>query len=211
MRSVRHWNPVDNATVGQYTGNGLGICSIGDSGYSTTNPNGCSQPSHQTDDSGEYEFLLLTFSAPVNINSIALANFGGNSNNESTNLNELGFTYWTNPSSESQIIAGGTTVLCGTGGASACPTAEGNGNGIGAANGDNGSWITGFGSNGQATLSSVTSILIASDLAESDDYFKVQGISAARASATPEPATFGLVGLALVGFGIYRRGRKSNS
>ncbi len=27
-----------NAVVGQYTGNGLGVCSIGDSGYSTSSP-----------------------------------------------------------------------------------------------------------------------------------------------------------------------------
>jgi hypothetical protein len=199
----------NDATVGQYNGNGLGICSVGDSGYNTTSPNGCNPPSHQVDDSGDYEFMLLTFSAPVNINSISLANFGGNSGTESTNLNEMGFTYWVDPSGESKIIAGGTTVLCATGGAAACPTSEGDGGGIGTT-AASGTWTSGFGANGQATLSTVTSLLIASDLNETDDYFKVQGINGAR-TATPEPATFGMLGLALVGFGIYRRGRKSNS
>ncbi len=202
----------NNAVIGQYTGNGIGICSIGDPGYSTSAPtSGCTAPSHQIDDSGDYEFILLTFSAPVNISSISLANFGGlSSQTQTQQLDALGFTYWANPSSESQIVAGGTTVLCGSGGAAACPTEEGTGGGIGSTDGANGSWITGFGANGQATLNSVTSLLIAADLNESDDFFKLQGIQASK-TATPEPATFGLVGLSLVGLGIYRRGRKSNS
>jgi hypothetical protein len=204
----------NDATVGQYTGsagseNGIGVCSTGDTNYSTTSPNGCAEPSHQVDDRAEYEFVLLTFSAPVNINSISLANFGGNSGTESVNLDEMGFTYWANPSSESTIIAGGTTVLCATGGAAACPTSEGNGDGIGTT-AASGTWTSGFGTNGQSTLSNVTSLLIAADLNETDDYFKIQGVGASKA-ATPEPATFGMLGLALVGFGIYRRGRKSNS
>jgi len=202
-----------DATVGQYTGNGLGVCSIGDTGYSTSNPDGCNVPTHQVDDSNSYEFVLLTFSTPVDLGSIALANFGGNSGNETINLDQLGFTYWVNPSSLLQISAGSTTVLCGTDGAPTCPTSEGNGGGIGSSNGVDGSWITGFGANGQASLTDVTSLLVAADLNENDDYFKLQGLGNVQAYhvATPEPATFGLLGLALVGFGVYRRKNKRNS
>ncbi len=44
-----------DATVGQCTGYGLGVCSTGDSGYSTTGTNGCTAPAHQVDDSGDYQ------------------------------------------------------------------------------------------------------------------------------------------------------------
>jgi hypothetical protein len=40
------------------------------------------------------------------------------------------------------------------------------------------------------------------------DFFKVQNISGTIHAATPEPATFGMVGIALVGFGVFRRKRQ---
>lgn len=157
----------NDAAVGQYTGYGLGVCSIGDSGYSTSNPgDGCTAPAHQVDDSGNYEFILLTFSTPVNIADITLANFGGlSSQTETQQLDAMGFTYWVNPSSESEIIAGGTTVLCGTSDAPTCPTSEGNGDGVGT-----GSWTTGFGTDGQNTLTGVTQLLVGAALSEDDDF-----------------------------------------
>jgi len=199
-----------NAVVGQYTGNGIGVCSTGDSGYSTSHSgNGCSAPTHQMDDSGDYEFILFTFSTPVNLGSITLANYGPNdTHGNPQDLNDLGFTYWVNPSSEAKIIAGGTTVLCGTSGAATCPTVEGNGTDIGT-----GSWTSGFGSNG---LTSTTQLLVAADLNETDDYFKIQGLVVSQAGtgvlpSVPEPGTFGMIGLALVGLGMYQRKRKTDS
>jgi hypothetical protein len=202
------------ATIGQYTGNGIGVCSATDPGYSVSNPNGCSVPSHQVDDSGDYEFVLLTFSTPVNINSITLANFGATSGTETQFLDQMGFTYWGNPTSEASIIAGGTSLQCGVSGDTACPTSEGNGSGIGTT-ASSGSWTSGFGTNGQSTLSAVTSLLIASNLSETDDFFKIQGLFVSKGSgqggATPEPSTFGMLGLALAGFGLYGRRRKVKS
>jgi len=196
------------AAVGQYTGYGLGVCSVStdgspySSGYSDTNPsNGCNAPYHQVNDVNGIEFILFTFSTPVNLSSITLANFGG----DPDNLNEMGFTYWVDPNSLTAISAGGTTVLCGTDSAPTCPTSEGSGGGIGS-----GSWTTGFGANGQGSLSDVTTLLVAADTSESDDFFKVQGLGGI-VRATPEPATFGVFGISLVGLGLYRRGRKKSS
>lgn len=184
-----------DAVVGQYTGYGLGVCSIGDTGYSTSHPsNGCDAPTHQIDDSGSYEFILFSFSAPVDISNITLANFGGGT------LSDMGFSYWVNPTSFTAIPAHPTTVLCGTGGAPACPSSEGSGNGIGV-----GSWTDSF--NGTTGLSDVTTLLIAADLNETGDYFKVQGLGGVT-DPTPEPATFGMFGLALVGIGWCKRKRK---
>src|SRR5580698_5478618 len=46
-----------NAYVGQYTGNGIGVCSIGDSGFNSGTPSaGCNQPDHQVDNGSTYEF-----------------------------------------------------------------------------------------------------------------------------------------------------------
>jgi hypothetical protein len=187
-----------NAVVGQYTGYGLGVCSIGDTDYSTSHPaNGCDVPTHQVDDSGSYEFILFTFSTAVDISNITLANFGGGP------LNAVGLSYWVDPSSLTTIPAGATTVLCGTSGAPTCPTSEGGTNGIGT-----GSWTTNL--NGTSGLTDVTTLLVAADLNETDDYFKVQGLSVTdfHAAATPEPATFGMLGLALAGIGIYARKRQ---
>lgn len=201
-----------DATVGQYTGNGIGICSIGDTNYSTSDPDGCSSPSHQVDDQNSYEFVLLTFSTPVDLSTISLANYGGGP------LSALGFSYWVDPSSLLSIPPDATTVLCGTDGAPACPSSEGNGDNIGSSNGVNGSWITGFGANGQSSLNDVTTLLVGADVNETNDYFKIQGLGDVQAyqgthqgTTTPEPATFGMLGLALVGFGLYRRKSKRNS
>ncbi len=193
-----------NAVMGQYTGYGLGVCSIGDSGYSTSNPSyGCDAPTHQVDDSGSYEFILFTFSSAVDISSITLANFGDGS------LNGMGLSYWVDPTSLTTIPAGATTVLCGTNGAASCPTSEGDGDGIGASKG---SWTTNL--NGTTGLTDVTSLLVAADVKETDDYFKVQGLGGVKPysdpASAPEPATFGMLGFALVGIGWYARKRQLN-
>jgi hypothetical protein len=186
-----------SAYVGQYTGYGLGVCSVGDSGFSS---DGCTPPDHQVDNGGSYEFILFTFSTPVDLNTITLANFGGGS------LSDMDISYWVNPSSEATIPAGATNVLCGAGGgAGTCPSVEGSGDGIGA-----GSMTD------TVDLTDVTTLLIGAYTASSDKgdtYFKIQGLGGVTdyhtgVSPTPQPATFGLIGLSLAGLGVLRRKRK---
>jgi len=184
-----------NAAVGQYTGNGIGVCSVGDPGYSTSNPGGgCNSPDHQVDDNGSHEFVLFTFSTAVDLSNITLANFGGGS------LNALGVSFWVDPSSLTTIPAAATTVTCG-GSEPSCPTVEGNGGDIGV-----GSWTT-----NNLNLTNVKTLLVGAETGETNDYFKIQGLSGVSnfVTATPEPATFGLFGFALAGIGLLARKRKS--
>jgi len=187
-----------NAEVGQYTGNGIGVCSAGEDSENGgwTSGKSCNSPYHQVNASGDYEFILFTFSTPVDLNTITLANFGGGS------LSALGITYEVNPTSLTSILSSATTVVCG--GSDACPTVEGNGGGIGV-----GSWTT-----GNLGLTDVTTLLVGANTSKTDDFFKIQGLGNVTDfvthTATPEPATFGLLGLSLAGFGLLRRKRKVN-
>jgi len=189
--------------VGQYTGNGLGVCSVGDSGYNTSNASaGCTAPYHQVDNSGSYEFILFTFSTPVNLSSITLANFGGDS------PIDMDISYWVNPSSLTNVPAAATNVFCGDTSEGAanqntCPTVEGNGAGIGT--GSMTDTITGTNVN---TLLVGAYVGATGSPADSDaDYFKIQALQVSKV-ATPEPATFGMFGFALAGLGLIARKRK---
>jgi hypothetical protein len=198
-----------NGEVGQYTGYGIGVCSAGEAGapdsngYSSSDPQGCNSPFHQVNNDGDYEFILFTFSTPVSLNSIVLANFGGGS------TIDMDMSYWTNPSSLTTVPAAATNVFCGDSGEGAadqnatCPTVEGSGSGIGT-----GSMTD--------TLSgtNVTTLLVGayvgatgSPADTNPDFFKIQELNITKI-ATPEPATFGLIGFALSGLGLIARKRK---
>jgi len=189
----------NSATVGQYTGNGLGVCSSGESGspdynnYNSSNPTGCNSPYHQVNDGGDYEFILFTFSTPVSLGSITLANFGGGS------LSSMDLSYWDNPSSLLTIPAAATNVLCGQNGAATCPTVEGNGGGIGV---------------GSLTDSlsgpNVTTLLVGAYTGGTSSFFKIQGLTVGPVTATPEPATFGMIGFALASLSLVARKRKAS-
>jgi hypothetical protein len=47
------------ATLGQYSGLGLGVCNQAELSV------GCGAPQHEVDDNGQFDFVLFTFSAPV--------------------------------------------------------------------------------------------------------------------------------------------------
>jgi hypothetical protein len=184
-----------NAEVGQYTGNGIGVCSAEEDSENGgwTSGNSCSSPYHQVNDDGAYEFILFTFSTAVDINNITLANFGGGP------LSALGIAYWVNPASLTTIPGAATFVECGAG--DACPTVEGGGSGIGT-----GSWMT-----PSLNLTDVKTLLVGADTRDVNDFFKIQGLSNVTdytVSGAPEPATFGLIGLSLAGLGLLRRKRK---
>jgi hypothetical protein len=194
--------------LGQYGGDGLGVCSVGDSGYSSSNPTaGCNDPAHQVDNSGDYEFILFTFSTAVNLNTITLANFGTTGADQGTI--DMDMSYWVNSGTPTSLTSLGAPTgndFCGDSsepGNQNCPAHYYDTTG--------GTSLT-----DGLTGSNVTSLLVAayvgstSSPADSNpDYFKVQDLNINKSgSPTPEPATFGMFGLALAGLGLIARKRK---
>jgi hypothetical protein len=224
-------NKFTSAAIGTYGTNGLGICET------TTVPGGqdCNSPNHQINNGADvntaggggngpttnpdyFEFMLFQFTnasthldAAVTLASMGLGNYGSTGT-----TNPFNATYWTTSSTASltTIVNAleATTVggLAGTDGFSTLQTTT---------------CVTGTGSNcginsgAQAldalTGSNVTYLLVGASTTDvGNDFFKLQalnisGYNANFSSSTPEPATFGLIGLALAGLGIYGRKRKS--
>jgi hypothetical protein len=206
-----------NGQVGEYNGNGLGICE-------TQSGSNCSSPNHQVDNGANgssnnyFEFMLIEFSTAVNLSQIQLGNFGSNG----TAADPFLTTYLTSGSSSSLSAiesALETTTVGGVSGADGftaatqgtCSTGD---SALGAGNNGNGSYNDNCQVNGNGIENlvgtGVTYLLIgASDLTANigQDYFKIQDLSF---TSTPEPATFGLIGFALAGLGLIARKRKRN-
>lgn len=205
--------------VGSYSDAGLGICE------SQSNGN-CDVPYHQIDnnanpgDSGgnaDFEFMLIQFSAAVNLNSIQLGNWGVASGNNDPfmatylvssdpNAISLAGTTWSQLTSGTDGFSAAMATTCSTG-----VTLEAGSNGDGGSTTSN----CAVDGNGVETLNGtgVTYLLIGASTTQNlnEDFFKIQDINANHiTSPTPEPATFALLGLALTGLGIYGRKRKTN-
>jgi len=171
------------ATLGQYTGLGLGVCNNNEGGA------GCGSPQHQVDNNnGADDFVLFVFSTPVNISSISLVQYandlGSGGSNDASNV-DMNFTYWTGSSLSSLL---GTSPADGTN-------------------------VTVSNCTSQGVICSeaiapqdVSYLLVAAsyDTNQTDDFFKISGIDANKI-ATPEPASFGMIGLALLGLGFAGR------
>src|SRR5262249_39448716 len=157
-------------------------------------------------------FMLIQFSAAVNLSSIQLGNWGV----ASGSTNPFYATYLVS-SSTSAISLAGTTysqLTSGTDGFSAAMTNSCT-SGVTLENGTNGaggSTMSNCAFNGNAvdslSGSGVTYLLIGASTTQSlnEDFFKIQDVNANFASGggqgpapTPEPATFALFGFALIG------------
>ena len=215
---------LQSGLVGSYNTAGLGVCE----NTAQVNAGYCSSPTHQMDngvnpDSGnnggtpnDYEFMLIQFSAAVNLSEIELGNFGVLSGN----ADPFAATYFTTTASSlataptsmtySQLTSGtdGFTeaqATC-TSGATLLASSQGFSTSNCAVNGEAMESLSGTG---------VTYLLIGASVTSNlgEDFFKIQDIQAngnASVGPTPEPATFALFGLALTGLGVYGRKRKSS-
>jgi hypothetical protein len=197
----------DNSTLtagqlGAYSGAGLGACE-NQIGYDCTSPN------HQIDNGknggtvNDYEFILIKFSSAVDLTSIQLGNFGGGG------ADPFNITYYTSTSTAASLALGGTTL--GSGNSFSTAQTESSQSSCGSTNGTCIDNMTG------AATNNVTYLLIGASISDNGtDFFKIQDINANTTNGTvqsvsPEPATFGMIGLALAGLGVYSRKRKSSN
>ena len=184
------------AALGQYS-IGLGDCNSSEIAAT------CTSPQHAIDNSGHFDFVLLTFSQPVNSISLSLTGtFGGTSYDTDA-------TYYVGnctPSSTSCSPSGITLVnLASISGFGANFNTQNSdtsvdGNRIFSLD------LSGTGSGG------VNWVLIGATTQASytgNDFFKLDSMT--YTTGVPEPATFGLSGAALLGLGLLRARKKRPS
>ena len=197
-------NTLTTALVGSYSGAGLGICE------STADPN-CQSPNHQINNgsdtsltsngsSDNFEFMLIQFSAAVDLTSIQLGNFGVT--NSSQTASPFNVTYYVSNAAVGSITSLNGVALGADGftvDTTTCTSGSCGVNGVGTDT---------LGNN------DVTYLLIGASTANNaagTDFFKLQQLNVSNytsGSSTPEPATFGMFGFALAGIGWYARKRK---
>ena len=166
------------ATLGQYSGLGLGVCNQAELAAA----GGCTAPQHEVDDSGQFDFVLFQFSSAVTSVTITIDPVC-NCNTDASYYVGNGL----NPSVDTLAELGTATTSDQTTGDTTRTVT-----------------LTGLGAG-------VTSVLFGASILGTDNFFKIQSLSVTEAttntSTTPEPATFGLAGLALIGLGMIGRKR----
>jgi len=164
----------------------------------------CGSPQHQVSNNEGYDFVLIEFSAAVDLSSLTLSTYQGNGSSDSQD-----FSYVYGTGADPTITPGSTTVASLMGSATQVNCTTAGYNTLALSNCDTGASNTygsaqGFGGNG------ATWVMIAAQDPNTggNDFFKISDLTVTTyngTQATPEPGTFGLIGLALAGLGIAGR------
>ena len=171
------------AQLNQYSGLGLASCN-------QTEGAGCGDPVHQVDNQTSFDFVLFKFNFTADPTSVVINPYG---------TYDRDVTYW---------VGDNNTALTGLNLA---------GLGMGARMDDDSTVSTNSrsvsigGGTGNALL--LGARLSGNNADSNYDYFKIESLTASSggSSSVPEPATFGLAGMALVGLGLIRRRRGTKS
>ena len=166
------------AQLNQYNGLGLAVCDQSEGA-------GCGAPEHQVDNHGNIDFVLFTFYVSGVLTSLDPASIVINP----YGVYDRDMTYWvgnTGPALSTIGLAGvfGSRI-------------------------DDDSTVSGDARTVTLDGGTGDALLIAARLPGDNadgylDYFKIESLTI-NTVATPEPATFGLSGLALIGLGLLRR------
>ena len=158
------------ASLNEYSGYGLGVCNSNEFAGS------CPQPQHTIDNNtgGYDDFVLITFSSNVTVDSISLKAFGGTD-----------ATYFVG----TMPLTGGTFSL-----AALNPLSAGLGTAFQSSGGSSDRAISPIGLTGNFILIGASDL----PLSGADDFFKITALTASAPVPVPEPATWSLM---IAGFG----------
>jgi hypothetical protein len=178
----------NGSTIQEFSSLGLGVCN------SSEEPS-CVLPDHQVDNVSGDDFILLHFSIPVTFLDVVLKNVGAANSGAASLGANMDVTYYT-------CNGIGTVVGVAAGSAIAgCAAPLNNSSGGVQANNTAYTRLT------QSTV--ITDLLIGAQVGDSvSDFFKLEAVDVTAASV-PEPATFALMGgalLALAGIRFRRKG-----
>jgi len=156
--------------------NGLGLASCNNTGEGAN----CDNPEHQVDNNGSYDFVLFVFNSAMDPTSILINPYG---------TYDRDVTYWVG-----NLGVNLSTLNLGTLGLGMRMWDDSTAS-------DNPRSVDLLGGTGNALL--IAARLSGNGADSNIDRFKIESLSAN--TAVPEPATFGMAGLALVGLGLLRR------